>query len=120
MTAGATPAWDSERVRRWLECRITAARGDQAMADKRGYDARDDYDQAAAEEWVCRALKTAAYTADQAAFAARLKHLLGQDEYPVTGIHDDRRFERHLRANLRKLVRMTKTNAGFENTLHYQ
>lgn len=113
-------AWDSELVRTWLECRIEAARLDQAAADMRGYEARDDYDKAAAEEWVCRTLKTAASKGDQAAFAGRLKELLGQDEYRTTGIHDDRRFERYVRANLRKLTRMTKTNIGFENTLRYQ
>jgi len=38
----------------------------------------------------------------------------------VTGVHDDRRFERHVRASLRKIARMTKMNSGFENTLRYQ
>ena len=113
-------AWDSELVRKWLECRIAAAGLDQAAADRRGYEAQDDYDKAAAEEWVCRTLKTAAGQDDQAAFADRLKKLLGQDAYRITGIYDDRRFERHVRANLRKLTRMTKANAGFENTLRYQ
>ena len=113
-------AWDSALVRKWLECRIDAARLDQAAADKRGYEAQDDYDKAAAEEWVCQALKTAAGKDDQATFADRLKQLLGQDEYRITGIYDDRRFERYIRANLRKLTRMTKANVGFENTLRYQ
>lgn len=113
-------AWDSELVRQWLESRIDAARLDQAAADKRGYEAQDDYDKAAAEEWVCRAARTVADKVDQAAFADRLKQLLGQDEYRVTGIYDDRRFERYVRANLRKLSKMTKANDGFENTLRYQ
>ena len=112
-------AWNSELVRKWLECRIAAAGLDQAVADKQGYDAQDDYDKAAAEEWVCRSLKAVA-DADQAAFADRLKQLLGQHEYRVTGIYNDRRFERHVRANLRKLSKMTKANEGFENTLRYQ
>ena len=38
----------------------------------------------------------------------------------VTGIYDDVRFERFVRANLRKLAKMTKANEGFANTLHYQ
>lgn len=113
-------AWDGELVRKWLECRIDAARLDQAAADIRGYEAQDDYDKAAAEEWVCRALKAVAGKDDQAAFADRLKALLGQDEYRTTGIYDDRRFERYVRANLRKLTRMVKANVGFENTLRYQ
>ncbi len=118
MTSVSSKAWDSDLVRTWLESRVVAARLDQVAADKRGYGARDDYDMAAAEEWVCKTLKTAA--SHQAAFADRLKALLGEDDYPVTGVHDDRRFERHVRANLRKLAKMAKANAGFENTLHYQ
>lgn len=112
--------WDSALVRKWLETRIDAARLDQVVADKRGYEAQDDYDKAAAEEWACRALRAAAEKDDQAAFAARLKQLLGQDEYQVTGIYDDRRFERYVRANLRKLTKMAKVNEGFGNTLRYQ
>ncbi len=113
-------AWDGERVRRWLDSRVTAAKLEQAAADKRGYAAQDDYDKAAAEEWVCRTLTTAGLTDDQAAFADRLKRLLAQDDYPVTGIYDDARFDRHVRANLRKLAKMTKANDGFANTLRYQ
>ncbi|MBC2665310.1 hypothetical protein H7F51_07245 [Novosphingobium flavum] len=116
----ATKPWDGEQIRKWLECRIAAAGLDQAAADKRGYEAQDDYDKAAAEEGVCRGLRTVADKDDQAAFADRLKQLLGQDEYRVTGIYDDRRFERYVRANLRKLTKMTKANEGFENTLRYQ
>lgn len=113
-------AWDGEQVRKWLDRRFEAARLDQAAADRRGYEAQDDYDKAAAEEWVCRALKTADCTNEQASFAARLKQLIGQDEYSVTGVHDDTRFERHVRGQLRKLARMTKANEGFENTWRYQ
>jgi hypothetical protein len=116
----ASKAWDGELVRKWLDCRIEAARLDQAAADKRGYEAQDDYDKAAAEEWVCRGLRSVAAKDDQTAFADRLKQLLGQDEYRITGIYDDRRFERYVRANLRKLTKMTQVNVGFENTLRYQ
>jgi len=112
--------WDSEQVRKWLDCRIAAAALDQAAADRRGYAAQDDYDKAAAEDWVCRNLKAAAGKDDRAAFSDRLKHLLGQDEYMATGVNDDRRFERYVRANLRKIAKMTKANDGFENTLHHQ
>lgn len=59
-------------------------------------------------------------TQDQAAFAKHLKELLAQEEYRVTGIYDDGRFERYVRANLRKLAKMTKANVGFANTLRYQ
>ncbi len=116
----AANTWDSALVRKWLERRFDAAKLDQVAADRRGYEAQDDYDAAAGEEWVCGVLKTAECTSDQAAFAGRLKELLAQDEYQITGIYDDRRFERSVRANLRKLVKMTKANAGFENTLRYQ
>ena len=116
----SSKTWDGELVRKWLECRIDAARLDQAAADKRGYEAQDDYDKAAAEEWVCRGLKTAAAKDDQTALADRLKQLLGQDEYRITGVYDDRRFERYVRATLRKIAKMTKANEGFENTLRYQ
>ena len=116
----ASKTWNGELVRTWLDSRLKASRLDQAAADKRGYEAQDDYDKAAAEEWVCRTLSMGDFANDQAMFAKRIKELLGQDEYRVAGIYDDRRFERHLRANLRKLAKMTKTNDGFENTSRYQ
>ncbi len=118
--SGSLKAWDGDLVRKWLESRFAAAKLDQAAADKRGYEAHDDYDKAAAEEWVCRVLKNAGRTNDQTGFATHLKELLGQDDYPITGIHDDRRFDRYVRANLRKLAKMTKANDGFANTLRYQ
>ena len=100
--------------------RIEAARLDQAAADKRGYSAQDDYDKAAAEDWACRALQAGNYTNDQAALAGRIKELLAQDEYRTSGIYDDRRFEREVRATLRRLAKMTKANDGFAHTLRYQ
>ena len=118
--SGSSEAWNGEVVREWLECRVEAAKLDQAEADRRGYEAQDDYDKAAAEEWVCRRLRADECTGDQTAFALRLKKLLGQDEYTITGINDDRRFDRHARAYLRKLTKMTKANNGFANRLRYQ
>jgi len=120
MMSGSSKAWDGDLVRKWLESRVEAARLEQAAADKRGYEAQDDYDKAAAEEWVCRILKTGGRTDDQAAFAVQIKGLLAQDEYRITGIYDDRRFERCVRAHLRKVAKMTKANDGFANTLRYQ
>ncbi|TGX54906.1 hypothetical protein E5A73_05540 [Sphingomonas gei] len=113
-------AWDGERVRKWLERRFEASRLDQAAADRRGYAAQDDYDKAAAEEWMCRALRAADCTNDQEAFAKRVKELTRQDEYQATGIYDNVRFERHVRGHLRNLAKMTKANEGFERTLRYQ
>ena len=119
MTAAST-SWDGSLVRTWLDRRLAAARLDQAAADRRGYAAADDYDKAAAEEWVCRALQAGRHADDQTAFAAQVKTLLGQEEYRMTGIHDDRRFDRNVRATLRKIAKMTKANEGFANTLRYQ
>jgi len=113
-------AWDGAVVRKWLESRFAAARSDQAVADRAGRSAEGDFDKAAAEEFVCRALMADESTNDQARFAARLKLLLDQDEYRHAGAHDDRRFEREVRGHLRKLAKMTKTNTGFENRLRYQ
>lgn len=119
MTNPSKP-WDGKQARKWLERRFEVSRLDQAAADRRGYEARDDYDKAAAEEWVCRALKGVESVNDQAAFAARLKELIAQDDYPATSIHDDVRFERHVRTYLRKLAKMTKANEGFEKMLRHQ
>lgn len=120
MDTPSSTAWDGERVRKWLTSRLDAARLEQAAADRRGYEAQDDYDKAAAEEWVCRALQTGGRTDDRAQFAEHVKALLAQDEYRITGIYDDRRFDRQVRTILRKIARMTKANDGFANTLRYQ
>jgi hypothetical protein len=116
----ATKAWNGEVVRRWLERRSQAARLDQAAADRRGYEAQDDYDKAAAEEWMCRALQSPDHIDDQTAFAKRIKELIARDDYVATGIYNDAKFERHVRSHLRKIAKMTKTNKGFEKTLRYQ
>jgi len=47
---------DAVLVRSWLERRLEASRLDQARADQRGYENRDDFGKAAAQEWSCRAL----------------------------------------------------------------
>jgi hypothetical protein len=120
VTGAPSKPWDGALVRIWLDRRIEAAKLDQAAADRRGYEARDDYDKAAAEEWACRALKAGDCADDQAAFAKRVKELIGQDEYRATGIYDDTRFERHVRGQLRKVAKMAKANEGFEKTLRYQ
>ncbi|RYG82232.1 MAG: hypothetical protein EON59_14295 [Alphaproteobacteria bacterium] len=113
-------SWDKQAVRTWLDRRFEASKLDQAAADRRGYEAQDDYDKAAAEEWVCRALRAGDYADDQAVFARRVKDLIAQDDYQATGIYDDTRFERHVRGQLRKVAKMTKANEGFEKTLRYQ
>jgi len=76
MMNAVSKAWDGALVRKWLESRVDAARLEQVAADRRGYAAQDDYDKAAAEEWVCRSLKMSGHTDDQAGFAERVKTLL--------------------------------------------
>ena len=112
--------WDGVVVRKWLARRLDGSKLDQAAADRRGYEARDEYDKAAAEEWVCRALQAPDCTEEQTPFAQRLKALIGQEEYHATGVYDDVRFERHVRSHLRKVAKMAKTNEGFEKMLHHQ
>ena len=112
--------WDGEIVRQWLESRFVASRSDQDRADRGGRAYEDDYDKAAAEEWVCRVTKGSEATNDQARFGDTLKALLDRDDYLRPGVHDERRFEREVRSYLRKLIKMTKANTGFENRLHHQ
>lgn len=112
--------WNGAAVRTWLERRLAAALDEQVRADRRGWGHEDDYDKAAAEEWVCRAATTTDATNDRERFAALVKELLARDEYRRVGVHDDRRFEREVRSHLRKLAKMTKTNTGFGNVSHYQ
>ena len=115
-----TKIWDGDQVRNWLTQRVAAAKLDQATADRRGYEARDEYDKAAAEEWVCSTLQAVDEINAQPSFSKRIKDFIGQDEYPVTGIYDDVRFERLVRGYLRKLAKMTKANDGFDNTMRFQ
>jgi hypothetical protein len=77
--------WDAAFVRKWLDRRYEALRLDQAAADRRGYEVRDDSGKAAAEGWARRALKNADCTNDQAALAAYLKRLIGQVDYCAMG-----------------------------------
>ncbi len=69
---------------------------------------------------ICAAVKGEAATAAQDAFSSALKALLDRDEYIWRGVYDDVRFERHARSYIRKLIKMAKTNSGFENKLRYQ
>ena len=112
--------WNGAVVRTWLESRIVAARGDQVVAEKGGWERQDDCDKANAEEMVCRSMKTKKSVDDQAAFLADLAVLLKKDEYICAGVYNDTRFDRHVRAYLKKLRKMAKLNSGFENVAHYQ
>jgi hypothetical protein len=112
--------WNPEQVRIWLARRIKAARSDQDVADRYGRDREDEYDKAAAEEWVCEQLQHSAAVDDQAEFAKALKMLLAKDDFYRAGVRNDQRFEREVKAYIRKLAKMTKTNTGFGKTLRYQ
>jgi hypothetical protein len=114
------PEWDGAMVRRWLESRIVAARADQVAAERAGRGEQDDCDKATAEEMVCTLLKGKAALNTQSALADELKALLDRDDYVWRGVYDDRRFDRHVRTYIRKLMKMTKANTGFGNTSRYQ
>ncbi|HMI18970.1 MAG TPA: hypothetical protein VK533_05445 [Sphingomonas sp.] len=107
-------------MRTWLESRIAAARADQVAAERAGYGQHDECDKAAAEEMICTLLKTGEAASLQSAFTDALKRLLDRDEFTWRGVYDDTRFERHARTAIRKILKMTKANAGFENTKRYQ
>lgn len=115
-----TKEWNGETVRTWLESRIVSARADQVAAERGGRDRQDDCDKAAAEEMVCAALKGNASIESQKAFGEALRALLDRDDYIWSGVYNDTRFDRHVRTYLRKLIKMTKTNEGFENLKRYQ
>ncbi len=120
MTDKTATEWNGATVRKWLDSRIAAARSDQVAAERAGRGQQDDCDKATAEEMVCATLNTTASTDDPTAFAAALRALLDRDEYVWRGVYDDDRFDRHVRSYIRKLVRMTKTNEGFDRTGRYQ
>lgn len=107
-------------MRTWLEKRIAAARADQVAAERAGRGSQDDCDKAAAEEMICAALKGTDAVAGQGAFAEALKALLDRDDHVWRGVYDDSRFDRHVRAYIRKLLKMTRENSGFEHTRRYQ
>lgn len=112
--------WDTAQVRTWLERRIKAARADQDVADRYGREREDEYDKAAAEEWVCAQFLHSDAVDDQLRFAAAIKALIGKDDFYRAGVRSEQRFEREVKACLRKLAKMTKTNTGFAKTLRYQ
>lgn len=119
MSAPEAP-WDPAQVRTWLERRIKAARADQDVADRYGRDREDDYDKAAAEEWVCEQFRHSDAVDDQARFADAIKALAAKDDFYRAGVRSEQRFEREVKAYLRKLAKMAKTNMGFGKTLRYQ
>lgn len=120
MTSEAATAWDGVAVRKWLEARVAAARSDQAVAERGGYGRQDDCDKATAEEMVCSLLNSPASTGSADALLSALRALLERDDYVWRGVYDDRKFDRHVRSFIKKLVKMAKANDGFGNLAHYQ
>lgn len=119
--AGATAKdWNGDTVQTWLERRIVAARADQVVAERGGRAQQDDCDKATAEEMVCSRLLGPASTATAEAFLGVLKGLADRDEFIWRGVYDDTRFDRHVRSYIRRLVKMAKTNDGFDRIAHYQ
>lgn len=116
----AAKQWDGTIVRAWLERRIAAARADQVAAERGGRGQQDDCDKAAAEEMVCAGLLRGPASDAQSAFADALKDMLARDDFVWRGVYDDRRFDRHARTYIRKLQKMTRDYAGFEQTRRYQ
>jgi len=111
--------WNANLVRKWLLSRFEAAQAEQVRAMNHR-DREDDYDAAAAEEWVLQIVKTNVATDHPDSFARLLNDLLDKNDYRSVGIYDDRRFDRAVRRYLRKLIKMTKANAGFENLSRFQ
>lgn len=117
MEDSVSKPWDSTAVRIWLESRVASARADQVVAEKGGRKRQDDCDLAAAEEMVCTLLRG---KEAERAFVGELKALLDRDEYVWRGVYDDRRFDRHMRTYVRKLLKMAKASEGFGNLKRYQ
>lgn len=112
--------WNGAIVHIWLEGRIAAARADQVAAEKGGRERRDDCDAAAAEEMVCTLLKGSGAVIAQKTFVDQLRALLDRDDFVWRGVYDDRRFDRHVRTQVRKLLKMAMANNGFSNVKRYQ
>lgn len=120
MTAQPARPWNGAIVRAWLQSRSESARADQVAAERAGRGHQDECDKGAAEEMVCSLLMAKASIDDRDALAADLKALLDRETYVWRGVYDDVRFDRHVRGYVRRLARMCKTNAGFENLSRYQ
>ena len=112
-------AWSGEVVRTWLQSRFEAARSEQDRVINRR-DREDDHDVAAAEEYVLQIAKSNVATDSQDRFIAFPKDLLDKDDYRSVGAYDERRFDRAVRTYLRKLIKMAKANAGFDNLSRFQ
>ena len=112
--------WNGEIVRTWLESRFEASLANQKWAKAHGSERDDDFDKAAAEEWVCRMIKSSSATDYQWKFREELEDLLRLDEFRFVGVRNQARFKREVRTLIRKLIRMTNENIGFENTSRFQ
>ena len=120
MAAATAKEWDGANVRKWLDSRVIAARSDQVAAERAGREGQDDCDKATAEEMVCSLMRAKKSIDSQSAFGEDVRALLERDEFIWRGVYNDTRFDRHVRTYAKKLIRMAKTNVGFENVAHYQ
>jgi hypothetical protein len=120
VAGAACKEWNGATVRKWLGTRVIAARSDQVTAERGGRGRQDDCDRATAEEMVCSLLQRKGSTDTQKSLSDELRSLLDRDEYVWRGVYDDARVDRHVRSLVKKLIRRTKGNGGFENMAHYQ
>lgn len=89
-------------------------------AERYGRERQDDCDKATAEELVCTTLRSGRAASTQTTFVQELRSLQERDQFVWRGVYDDERFDRHVRAYIRKLTKMAKTNEGFANLRRYQ
>jgi hypothetical protein len=68
---------------------------EQVEVDKRGYEAQDTYDKAAAEEWVCRTLKTPGAPMIRRRLLRSSRSFSRKMSIGLPGVYDDRRFDRY-------------------------
>jgi len=69
---------------------------------------------------ICTLLMQRQAYDDQPAFLDALKQMSDREDHVWRGVYDDRRFDRHVRAYIRKLLKMAKDYAGFDRTGRYQ
>jgi hypothetical protein len=101
--------WNAEAVRSWLRSRYGSAQSEQDRVKKRG-NREDDYDAAAAEKYVLQLVKTNVATEYQHSFIDLLDDIRKKDGYRWAGVYDQKRFERAVRAYVRKLIKMAHAN----------
>jgi hypothetical protein len=108
----AKAAWDAAHVRAWLESRMAAAAKSRSPTARAAIIAMTTIKRRQAMSAAGAAQLT---VEEQDHFVAFLTAQLAKDDYLLAGVNDDRRFEREVRACLRKLIKKAKANDGFAN-----